>query len=430
MTEKSPRTSDGRKVRVPAILVFVLVVTAPAVADGWAVRGHLKAQTSYTDYRADDVAAVLGADPARDQQLDLRLKLERRAGPWDASVHYELLALHGDSVVTLGPISGIAGTGLVAESALPRDTTRLFDLTGELVDEARRSAVHRLDRLVFGYRGERYRLRVGRQAVTWGNGLVFNPLDFLNPFSPVAIDKDYKTGDDMVFAQWLHPAGADTQGVLVGRRELRSGSVRSDVATAAVRYRRIHGDMETTVVAAQHYGAAILGVGLGRDWRGAVWRIDLAVEETAAGDPEILLVSNLDRSWVWAKRNIYGFVEYFRNGLGEADANYANLSADLRQRLVRGELYNVGRDYVAAGLQVEWSPRVNLFPTLLWNLNDDSAFVQLRGAFDWQQNLTLMAGANLTFGGRGSEFGGIPSPVSGDFVAVGDSVFLRAAYFF
>ena len=41
-------------------------------------------------------------------------------------------------------------------------------------------------------------LSIGRQAVTWGNGYVFNPMDLVNPFPPTDIERDYKIGSDMV----------------------------------------------------------------------------------------------------------------------------------------------------------------------------------------------------------------------------------------
>ncbi|MBI5612483.1 MAG: hypothetical protein HY942_05400, partial [Gammaproteobacteria bacterium] len=70
------------------------------VADDWQFGGHAKYQYTVTGYVRDDIQAVYGADPARDHAVDLRLKAEKRAGPWDFSAHYELLAIRGDSPET------------------------------------------------------------------------------------------------------------------------------------------------------------------------------------------------------------------------------------------------------------------------------------------------------------------------------------------
>ena len=49
---------------------------------------------------------------------------------------------------------------------------------------------------------------VGRQAVTWGNGLIFNPMDLFNPFSPVDIERDYKDFNE-IRTQFYREMGLD-----------------------------------------------------------------------------------------------------------------------------------------------------------------------------------------------------------------------------
>ena len=87
-------------------------------------------------------------------------------------------------------------------------------------DDSSDFILHRLDRLSLGYTSESLVMRLGRQAVTWGNGLVFYPMDIFNPFNPVAIDKDYKTGDDMLYGQWTTYQGNDWQMILLPRRDV------------------------------------------------------------------------------------------------------------------------------------------------------------------------------------------------------------------
>ena len=97
---------------------------------------------------------------------------------------------------------------------------------------------------------------------------------------------------------------------------------------------------------------------------------------------------------------------------------------------MRGEVFTVGRDYAALGVQVELSPLVNAFANLIQNLNDASRYLQLRGTYDWRQDTQFMAGFNLPDGETGSEYGGIPAPLPGAILAPGRSVYLRAAYYF
>ena len=60
-------------------------------------------------------------------------------------------------------------------------------------------------------------LRFGRQALSWGNGLFYAPMDLVNPFDPAAIDTEYKAGDDMLYLQYLQDSGNDLQAAVVVR---------------------------------------------------------------------------------------------------------------------------------------------------------------------------------------------------------------------
>ncbi len=325
--------------------------------------------------------------------------------------------------------AGIPVTGTV--NGLPDDRRRLFDLTHEITDRNRLAAVQRLDRLSLGYSSARQSLRFGRQAVSWGNGLVFQPLDFVNPFSPIAIDKDYKTGDDMLYGQWLMAGQGDLQAIVLPRRDPVTGRVESSQSSYAVKSRTRHGGFDLDLLAARHYDENLIGAGLVKSLGGAVWRLDVSYTDLANDAGAWSLVTNLDYSWIWGGKNIYGYIEYFRNGVGESDrTGYAAPNAALAARLARGELFTLARDYAALGMQIELAPLVNLYQGLILNLNDGSGFFQVRGVYDWRQNVQLMTGVNLPFGARGDEYGGIPVGVTGTYTVPGRSVYFRAAYYF
>jgi hypothetical protein len=465
--------------------LVLLVGSCPAavcVADDTTLRfgGHVKYQITTTDYRKDDAYAAFGDDPARDQGFELRLKAEGRRGPWDGVAHYELLAVAGD---TLEARRRLALLGLLTgtDTGLPDDRRRLFDLTDEITDRTRTAAVQRLDRLSLGHSTPGQVIRFGRQAVSWGNGLVFHPLDFVNPFSPIAIDKDYKTGDDMLYGQWTLAVGEETataaspragrtseasrasvtsrgprfgpigetanapslargprldpigdiQAILLPRRDAVTRDIEGEESTFAVKLRQRLGAVDLDVLAARHYDENMAGLGLVRSVGGAVWRFDAAVTDRRGDGYVWSAVTNLDTSWTWGGKNLYGYVEYFRNGFGESDrADYIVPNAALAARLARGELFTLARDYAALGAQLELTPLFNLHASVIRNLNDASHYAQLRAVYDWQQNLQLMAGLDVPHGARGSEFGGIPAPGLAVYSAPGRSLYARLAYYF
>jgi len=426
------RRFRGRRSAGPLLWLVVFATGwSPAHAEGWEVGGHLKYQYNYTEYGATNVATLYGADPANDHSLDGRLKAEWRGRGWDFAAHYEALALAGDSVVTR---RNLAAAGLLASgnvSGLPNDRQRLFDLTDDFIDKPRTAAVHRLDRLSIGYTSGHGTLRFGRQAISWGNGLAFQALDFVNPFSPLAIDKDYKTGEDMLYGQWLWSEVGDFQFMALPRRNVQTRELDHEQASYAVKLHARAAGLDLDVLTARHYDQTLLGLGAVRSLGGAVWRGDILHVELPGRDDVWLLVTNLDYSWVWFGKNMYGFAEYFRNGFGaRRNEGYLTPDPELVARLLRGELFTNARDYMTFGLQVELTPLVNVFGNMIFNLNDGSRLVQLRGLWDARENLQLMAGMNLPAGQRGTEYGGIPVVPGGPTLAPGRSLFLRAAYYF
>ncbi|MBS3756013.1 MAG: hypothetical protein KGY56_09975 [Desulfobacterales bacterium] len=73
--------------------------------------------------------------------------------------------------------------------------------------------------------------------------------------------------------------------------------------------------------------------------------------------------ANLDDSWVWWGKNIYGWIEYYYTGLGTDDYEAAWYDAGLIARIGRGERFTLGRSYFDAQLRVELHPLVNGYTT-------------------------------------------------------------------
>lgn len=414
---------------VYVLTITLVFVTSAVKAEGWEFAGHVKYQFSSTNFTSGDIATLYGDDPALDQALDSRFKGEWRSRGWDFAAHYEVLLLSGDSIETR---RALAALGLLANrTGLPQDQTRLFDFSDDFIDRSHTAAVHRLDRFSLGYTTDKTTLRVGRQAVSWGNGLAFQILDFVNPFSPIAIDKDYKTGEDMLYGQWQRAGQDDIQLLLLPRRDPSTRRLDHEQASHALKLHTRAADFDIDVLAARHYDQSLLGIGMVRSIGGAVWRWDILHTDIPGRDGVWSQLTNLDYSWTLFGKNIYSFVEYFRNGFGvNRDYEYLALDPELTLRVARGELYALGRDNLIVGMQVEADPLLNVFFNLLQNLNDASRLLQLRVTYDVRQNLQGMVGFNFPQGERGTEYGGIPIAPGGPYVSTGNSAYARLAYYF
>jgi hypothetical protein len=402
----------------------------PGHADEWDIRGHTKYQLSYTDYPSDSLFSQLDYEDTTDQDLDFRFIAENRWDHWDVRIHYQLIALYGDS---LEVYHQLPDSPLFASLGVPTDDTRLFDLTHVFIDEGKKALLQRLDRLSVGYTTASYVIRFGREAVSWGNGLLYNPMDFFNPFAPTTVDKDYKTGDDMLYGQWLYDSGNDLQGVIVPRRDPVSGDLDSDLGSVATKYHGFINGKEYDVLIARHFAEGMLGTGFAMDWRESIVRGDITLTNT---EDKIVVsaVANISYSWVWSDKNVTGFLEYFYNGFGMPNGNYDAQdlaeNTELMERLLRGELFTLGRNYLAGSLTIETTPLLLLTPNLFINLDNPSALFQFTGYYDWKHNLNFIAGFAVPIGPEGSEFGGVPTDTPGVYLSSGTSLYAQIAYFF
>jgi hypothetical protein len=438
------RSSTGRRHRPPPervrtalrlallVLVTLLGVTRPVAAEDtrFSFGGHVKYRFLGTLLPNDSLLRELADSPTLDHALELRLNLSLDRGPWRFDAGYQALGLYGD---TIELTRELPPEYQAFYPRYPRDPARLVDLTHVIRDRGRLALVQRLDRLSFGYSGTKLVLRAGRQALSWGNGLVYTPMDILNPFDPAAVDKEYKNGDDMLYGQYLRDDGDDLQAVAVFRRDPQSEDVTADASSFALKYHALAGRGELDALAARHFGDGLLGLGGNLGIGGAVWRADLVV---TFGDRKTVLtgVTSLSYSWTWAGKNWSGLAEYFFNGFGQPDGDYAPESLaenpELTARIARGELFTLGRHYLAGAVTVEVHPLLQVTPTVLANLSDKSALVQISAKGDLREDLVLLAAVNLPLGARGTEYGGIPSDVPDKPLSTGPALFLQLGWYF
>jgi hypothetical protein len=422
---------QGRYRRMISTLLalwLLLLQPAPGQARGYDLRGHIKPQATLVNLPFDSRLQDFSDDPMRDIGLDLRANLSGNESSWSWRGDYQLLALQGDQIELAQhyPLAGFRVTRLLD------DERRLFDLTDQLVDHDDRVVVQRLDRLYLGHTSDRTVLKIGRQAISWGNGLIYNPVDFFNPFDPAAIDTEYKTGDDMIYAQYLLDSGDDLQAVWVVRRDT-DDDVTDEVASLALKYHLFSDAHEMDLLIAEHYDQQIAALGGSVDIGDAIWRGDLMVTKTD-DDSIVSGVLNWSYSLLAWSRNLTTTLEYFHSGFGIDDGHYdpASLAAnpELLTRLERGELFTLARNYLAGAATIELTPLWQLTTSLFRNLDDDSMLLQLFSRHDLQQNLELLLALNLPTGDDGSEFGGIDSDIADRPVAIGASAFAQLGWYF
>jgi hypothetical protein len=189
-------------------------------------------------------------------------------------------------------------------------------------------------------------------------------------------------------------------------------------------------------MAARHFSDHLIGAGATGYLGGAAWRFDslytyLDMDDAPVGFWQV--VANMDHAWGWFGRNFYGLIEYYHNGLGYND-NYRKALADsaLSDRLSRGELFTLGRHYLAGQLQIELHPLLQSHWGVIVNLADGSSIFQPRLVWDVALNWQLIAGATIYSGSDDTEYGGFEASAGLLSVEVvpGDNVYLWLTCYF
>ena len=401
--------------------LLLLVVTA-ATSAGTDVR--LKAFGTVNDLPDSDLQRSATGNPAVDGNLDLRLLYRRDLGRWEAIVDYSLIAIGGDAF----EFNESGRFGALDQTPVD-DDLRALELTWTLDRGDRHRVYQRFDRLALRYRADRWNLTVGREAVSWGSGKVFNPLDLFAPFAPTTVDRDYKPGQDLVMYDRRLDSG-DIQLLGVFRRDGEGGRD-NDENSYGAKWHHFLGGSEIELSLVRHYADDVAAISYRQPLGGALLQTDWVLTRLDdEDDTKFSAVINLDYSFSLFQRTAYVFGEYFHNGFGRDDSpvEIADLPPALVERLQRGELFTLMRDYLAVGISYQWHPLLIQDLTWLGNLEDGSGLLQTNLAFEPGDHQRLEAGVTLTQGSRGDEYGRIG--VGDGFTSGGGSrIFIRWTYF-
>jgi len=396
--------------------------------------GRLKSSGRAAQTKDDTIFEPVGTGTYWDGSFNFRLTNETFfSDSVFTDIAYELIGAGGDTVRKTNELKklypGLPANVFLFGTALD-DDRRLMDLSDTIVNKESYFLVQRLDRLYLALLPHWGSIKIGRQAITWGNGFIFNPFDLFNPFPPTAIDRDYKVGDDMINVQASIPKLGDLQGLYVARRDPDTNSATSDQASLAGKLQVAAGTNEFELMGAKNYKDYVVGVG-GTGYIGdAAWRVDGTWTFADDSGDYLSLVANVDYSWAWLGKNYYGFIEYYFNGLGKNNYQDAVLDPAIAERVARGELYALGRNYLSGHLQLEIHPLFRVFMTSINNAHDPSGILQPYATWDMTQNLQLTGGVNVFYGAKGSEYGGFILPGTDIRTKSPNNAYLWLSYYF
>lgn len=270
------------------------------------------------------------------------------------------------------------------------------------IDSAAQSRGQHIDRLAFKYSAEQDLVIIGRDSISWGHGLFFNPVDVFAPFSPVAIDTEYKPGIDMAYWQHVLDSGSDIQLLHVDRDNGDSD---------AFRYFHMGDSFDWTATFARHKNQTQMALGWNIPIMGALLSGDILSQDTSTEGAVVSGVVNFQHWFTWLDAPASISLEYFHNGFGFKHAPTTVLdfinNPELTQRIQNGELYTLGRDYGAVGLSFMLHPLWQSQLSHILNLNDRSSLLYWHNTLDSSKNTRLNVTLLWPLGKDGREYTGL-----------------------
>ena len=288
-----------------------------------------------------------------------RLGAEYQGARWTAEARADLEWLFTDNPDSLA-FRAISAPG-TRNRALPLD-----DQERVAGDAILRRGAHRFNG---GYKTDSRHIVVGRQAVSWGEGRLINPLDLITPRGPFILDSEDVPGADAVNYTEFFGLQKSLQFVVVPYRQDSHSDARrigTDNTNAVARWQSGGEDLEWSVIGGRHFRSSVAGV------EAVLLKWDASIRLAALGrreESDILRLGARDKSVF-----VLGWSYAFQSG---------------RLPITLEALYNDGAIGNDLPTQLMLAYDGLLSTGDLPPLHDDATFFQTRGRTITRQRLLL-----------------------------------------
>lgn len=237
-------------------------------------------------------------------------------------------------------------------------------------------------------------LRIGRQRIAWGTGRFWSPLDLLNPFNPVALERDERLGVDAVLLE--HKFGPVTRAAVVyaPRHIANEGS-------RALQWHDNAGGVDYSVTAGHIRGDEVVGLDLAGQAAGAGLRAELTRGRPRADQAYVRALLGIDYAFA---NTLTLSAEFYRDGSGARNAAAYDFAA-----VTSGSRQTLARRYLGVQAGYEITPLLKLSAELILNLDDGSRVVAPRISYSIRPNLDASLGSQWFGGAAGTEYARPPN---------------------
>ncbi len=250
-----------------------------------------------------------------------------------------------------------------------------------------------LDRAFFDVELGDWDLRIGRQAINFGQAQIWNPVDLVDSNSPLDFDV-VKEGIDAFRASWAASSTASVQGLVAFPDGGTLALLRGEVLAGSA-------DLGFLAAADARTDEVVFGFDVKGDWGVGYW-IESAFHDLSEGEDYLQVVAGFDYSFA-VQDQLYLAVQLYHDesgGTGVADYDYASLGTT-RRFLARGY------GSLIAGLTFDELTTLN--GSVIYNLEDSSFVTTVGLARYFFDNLEVTVRASLFRGSGPGEY----NPVRG-----------------
>ena len=359
--------------RFRALLGLLAALSAADVQADVSHSGYLKNQTAGS-------RSLVNGDSYLSNLTRLRLKPRYREGDWTIEAAYDLELLTGNFLDS-------PEFALLKRAPDPRYWT----LQDEFYESGDLVARHQLYRGTVQWRSPMGDFRLGRQQVNWSTALIWNPMDILNPVSPLQLEPDERVGVDAILWDQAWGALGRISAVHAPQHEDEDGST-------AARVKRYVAGVDAGLMLGEFADVTKAGLSGSSSLRGTGWRTELLWSQPAQGDSYWQAVADVNWSF---RSGINLAVEYFYNG------QPVPLQALDLSRLVASEPLYAGRHYTGVLVWQDINPFWQYRVVAIRNADDASWVLYPRSSWTLPvtEEVYLMAGAQIFGGDDDSEYG-------------------------
>lgn len=262
------------------------------------------------------------------------------------------------------------------------------------IDRPALYAVHRLYRAQLQIAFGDTDLRIGKQRIAWGTGRFWSPLDLLNPFSPVALEREERLGVDAVLVE--HKFGPVSRLAAVYAPSRVPGE-----DSRALQWHDNARGVDFSFTGGRFGSDNVIGFDLAGQIGQAGVRAELTHVRPREGKAFNRSLVGIDYAFA---NTLTLSAELYRDGGGaDSTAAYDFVA------LATGSRQTLAQHYLGLHAGYEITPLLKLNTDVVLNLDDRSRFVAPSVTYSIRTNLDGSLGVRLFSGPTGSEYARPPN---------------------